>query len=56
MNVLEIHHLTKKFGDFVAVDNISLSDRRGRNIWIARRKRGGKEYDHSHDFEFVEKQ
>ncbi|MEC1553156.1 ABC transporter ATP-binding protein [Bacillus haynesii] len=29
MNVLEIHHLTKKFGDFVAVDNISLSIEEG---------------------------
>ncbi|MCI4127451.1 ABC transporter ATP-binding protein [Bacillus haynesii] len=29
MNVLEIQHLTKKFGDFVAVDNISLSIEEG---------------------------
>ncbi len=29
MNVLEIHHLTKKFGDFVVVDNISLSIEEG---------------------------
>ncbi|MCY7967042.1 ABC transporter ATP-binding protein [Bacillus haynesii] len=29
MNVLEMHHLTKKFGDFVAVDNISLSIEEG---------------------------
>ncbi|MED4407986.1 ATP-binding cassette domain-containing protein [Bacillus licheniformis] len=29
MNVLEINHLTKKFGDFVAVDNISLSIEEG---------------------------
>ncbi|GAC41596.1 ABC transporter permease [Paenibacillus popilliae] len=28
-NVLEIHHLTKKFGDFIAVDNISLNVREG---------------------------
>lgn len=28
-NVLEIRHLTKKFGDFIAVDNISLNVREG---------------------------
>ncbi|MBW7460503.1 ABC transporter ATP-binding protein, partial [Paenibacillus sepulcri] len=29
MNVLDIRNLTKKFGDFIAVDNISLSIREG---------------------------
>lgn len=29
MNVLEIHNLTKKFGDFIAVDNITLNVREG---------------------------
>ncbi|GIP48226.1 Daunorubicin/doxorubicin resistance ATP-binding protein DrrA [compost metagenome] len=29
MNVLEIHGLTKKFGDFIAVDNMSLSVKEG---------------------------
>jgi ABC-2 type transport system ATP-binding protein len=29
MNILELNHLTKKFGDFIAVDNISLSVKSG---------------------------
>ncbi len=29
MNTLEIKNLTKKFGDFIAVDNMSLSIKEG---------------------------
>ena len=32
MNVLEINNLTKKFGDFIAVDNMSLSVQRGKYL------------------------
>ena len=35
MNAIEVEHLTKKFGDLVAVNDISFRRRGGRNLRLA---------------------
>ena len=42
---IELNNLTKKFGDFTAVDDLSLKVRRGRNFWFSRSKWSRKKYN-----------
>jgi len=34
MNVLEVKNMTKKFGDYIAIDNISFTAKKGRILGI----------------------
>lgn len=47
--VIELTGLTKKYGNFTAVNDLNLQIRKGEIFGIAGAERGGKIYDHTDD-------
>ena len=49
INAVEVDHLTKKFGDLVAVNDVSFNVARARDFWPARAEWRGQDHSDSHD-------